>query len=214
MPQCRAEVTSSNSNLVGALVRLAQCAGFQCDAVGSSMTPEESQVRSLLWHQICFLDLHAAETQGRLPNIRADDFNTLRPIKSDDTNSGYTLVSRSSTWTDATFSLMRSECNVVHRIILEKGVSIDNKTIKLATFRRLVERRKREIEEKYLSGLDENQPIQRCAKLVGKILTARFNVMLLYRYWKETEDTDFQREINDMYACFFRIQEFHARNKH
>lgn len=197
IPQCRTGVSRSSSIIIGLLVRLAKCAGLQCDTGGSSISPEESQVRRLLWHQICFLDLHKAERQGSLPQIRDDDYNTLLPFNVDDITCGYNMPSQNSVWTDTTLSLIRYECNMVHRPIFRDQIARDYKARDLKTVQLLVDRRKDEIEENYLSHLDEKVPVQRCAKLVGKLLTTRFDEMSLQGHLTDGEDANFQREIRD-----------------
>lgn len=186
IPQCREEVSRSHTILIGALVRLGECAGLHRGASDLGMSPSEKQVRRLLWHEICFLDIRAAESQGPQPTIREDEADTPLPSNTNDSeldDPSQTLSN--SRWTDATFSLIRYECYAVHRLVLRQRVAIDNKTIDLASVRHEVNRRKRTIKEKYLRHLDEHVPIQRCAKLVGRILTARFDALLLQRHLQD-----------------------------
>ena len=86
---------------------------------------------------------------------------------------------------------------MVHRAIFRKRVEIDNKTTDLKSVRRWVDKKKTSIEEKYLNHLNERIPIQQCAKVAGRLLTARFNAMLLQRHLQEDKDTAFQHELQD-----------------
>ena len=194
--------------LVGTLIRLAKCAGLQCDPSGLNIISEERQVRRLLWHQICCLDLHAAENEGPKAEIRNEDFNTSLPLKIDDAACGYDRPT-SDVWTDTTFSLIKHECGAVHRFITKEKEAIEVKSTDLATVRCLVEKRKIEIEDRYLKHLDVRVPIQRCARLVGKLLTARFNVMLLHGHLKaDNRNLDFQSEMTTRYDISGRISIF------
>lgn len=166
---------------------------------GSKITPEATQLRRLLWHQINYLESHTAEIEGRQPEPRENGFSPLLPLNIDDVACGNEPPYATS-WTDATFSLIRYECNMVHRVILRQRIAIDRKLIDLATVRRLVDERKREIEMKYLDPLDESVPIQRCAKIVGRLLTARFDAMLLHPYLDDDDDSALQREMENAYA--------------
>ena len=199
IPQCRAEVSRSHTVLVGVLIRLAERAGLHRETKSSAISSAERQVRRLLWHQICFLDLHIAETQGPQPTIKDDEFDTPLPLNVDDialdtTNNQSPFGGH---WTDSTFTLIRYECNMVHRAIFKKREEIYNKTTDLKSVRRWVDKRKTSIEEKYLNHLNERIPIQQCAKVAGRLLTARFNAMLLQRHLQEDKDTAFQHELQD-----------------
>ncbi|KAL2051030.1 hypothetical protein ABVK25_008624 [Lepraria finkii] len=123
IPQCRAEVSRSHTVLVGALIRLAERAGLHRETKDSAISSAERQVRRLLWHEICFLDFRTAETQGPHPAIRDDEFDTPLPLNVDDialdaTNNQSPFGGH---WTDSTFTLIRYECNMVHRALLENG---------------------------------------------------------------------------------------------
>lgn len=47
-----------------------------------------------------------------------------------------------------------------------------------------LERRKRHVEDDYLQYLDDSIPIQRCAKVVARLLLARLAPMFFERYIK------------------------------
>ncbi|KAL2036736.1 hypothetical protein N7G274_010531 [Stereocaulon virgatum] len=199
IPQCRAEISRSHTVLIGALIRLAECADLHRETKGAAISSVERQVRRSLWHQICFLDVRTAEAQGHQPIIRDGEFNTPLPSNVDDTALAALndLPSFSERWTDATFTLIRYECNLVYRSIFKKRVQIDNQKIDLKSVRRWVDKRKAYIEEKYLNHLDESIPLQHCAKVVGRLLTAKFNAMLLRRHLWEDNVTAPQHELQD-----------------
>lgn len=180
--------------MVGALVRLAQCIGIHRLSYSSanSLTPLQRHVRSLLWYQICFLDFKTAEAQGPHPSIRSDDFDIALPLNVDDDvfEFGSPLWEQNPTssngWTDVTLSLIRYECNEIHRLIFRGRIEMDRKRITLHDLRARVEARKRQIQAKYLQYLDASVPIQRYAGLVATLLMSRCDSMLLYRHLPQT----------------------------
>ncbi|KAF2736933.1 fungal-specific transcription factor domain-containing protein [Polyplosphaeria fusca] len=194
IPLCRAQISRATSVMVGALVRLAQCIGIHrlSHSSAQSLTPLQRHVRSLLWYQICFLDFKTAEAQGPQPSIRADDFDIPLPLNVDDdvfefgSPKWQQNPSSIQSWTDVTLSLIRYECNELHRHIFRGRIEMDRKAITLHDLRARVEARKQQIHAKYLQHLDASIPMQRYAGLVGNLLMARCDSMLLYRHLPQT----------------------------
>ncbi|KAF1936018.1 fungal-specific transcription factor domain-containing protein [Clathrospora elynae] len=194
IPLCRAQISRATSVIVGALVRLAQCIGIHrlSHSSANSLTPLQRHVRSLLWYQICFLDFKTAEAQGPHPSIRSDDFDIALPLNVDDdvfefgTPRWQQHPTSTNGWTDVTLSLIRYECNEMHRFIFRGRMEMDRKRITLHDLRARVEARKRLIQAKYLQYLDASVPIQRYAGLVATLLTSRCDTMLLYRHLPQT----------------------------
>jgi hypothetical protein len=190
MPLCRAQVSRTTSVLIGALIRLAQCIGIHraSHQLSTSLNPLQRHIRSLLWHQICFLDVKSAESQGPLPSIRTDEFDIPLPLNVDDdafefgTPKWQPHPVSVHGWTDSTFSLIRYECNEIHRLIFRGRTEMDRNAISLHDLRAQVESRKRQIHSNYLRVLDPQVPIQRCAGLVATLLLSRCDSMLLYRH--------------------------------
>ncbi|KAH8727710.1 fungal-specific transcription factor domain-containing protein [Phaeosphaeriaceae sp. PMI808] len=194
IPLCRAQISRATSVVVGALVRLAQCIGIHrmSHSSANSLTPLQRHVRSLLWYQICFLDFKTAEAQGPHPSVRSDDFDIALPLNVDDdvfefgSSQWKQHPISSNSWSDVTLSLIRYECNEIHRIIFRGRIEMDRKHITLHDLRARVEARKRQIQSKYLQYLDASIPIQRYAGLVATLLMARCDSMLLYRHLPQT----------------------------
>ena len=149
----------------------------------NSLTPLQRHVRSLLWYQICFLDFKTAEAQGPHPSIRCDDFDIAPPLNVDDdvfefgSPSWQQQPTSVNGWSDATLSLIRYECNEIHRFIFRGRIEMDRKHITLHDLRTRVDARKRQIQSKYLQYLDASVPIQRYAGLVATLLMARCDSM-------------------------------------
>ncbi|KAL8865503.1 MAG: hypothetical protein Q9174_006851, partial [Haloplaca sp. 1 TL-2023] len=196
IPQCRGELSRAQSSMVGALVRLAQCAGLHRDPSVTDVSPLECHIRGLLWYQICFLDLHTCEQQGPQPMIHADDFDTPLPMNVDDiafeTSS---LPVPSNGWTDVTFSLIRYEITEIHRVIFRERIALDKKTTDLTAVRAKIESSIQNVVSKYLRNLDDSIPIQKCARLTAESLLARCIPMVLQVFLRLEERNDTQEEI-------------------
>lgn len=198
IPQCRAELSRAQSSLVGALIRLAQCAGLHRDASASDTSRLECHIRGLLWYQICFLDLRTCEAQGPQPMIHDSDFDTPLPLNLDDLAfEESTLPEPSTGWTDAFLTLMRYEINDIHRMIFRERVALSRNQTDLPTVRAAVESRMRAVAQKYLERLDDRIPIQRCAKLAGTSLLSRCIPMVVQIYIKFDDQSEAQQEIQN-----------------
>ncbi len=196
---CRGEVSRSSSIFVGALIRNAQIAGFDEDHSGAPMNLLGSQSRRLLWCQLCFLDLRTAEAQGPRPTIQSTSASTPLPWNANDweLNARCPAPASETGWTDSTFSLIRYECYKVHRQILRHQEEIGAGREALSYVSYTVDESKRRIEEVYLQNLDEEVPVQRCAKLVGKLLLARFDLMLLHGHLPTTDRSASHLQLRD-----------------
>lgn len=64
-------MSRAHSVLLGAAIRMAECMGLHRDGQTYGMNPLETQVRRLVWHQLCFLDIRTCEAQGPRPTIRS-----------------------------------------------------------------------------------------------------------------------------------------------
>jgi len=157
-------------------------------------------VRSLLWYYICYLDLKTSELQGPQPTIRSDDFDVPVPLNVDD--SAFELSNSPpgtpEKWTDATFALLRFEFNEIHRMIFNGRVQIDRRKMSLQQLRLDVDAKKIYIEERYLSLVDINMPIQLHAHLFAKLMFARCDAMMLYRYLPRGQRSQAELQLRDM----------------
>ncbi|KAK7747679.1 hypothetical protein SLS62_008924 [Diatrype stigma] len=153
---CRAEVTRAHAVLVGAAVRLAECMGLNRDGEAHGLTPLETHVRRLMWHQLCFLDIRTCEVQAHgqggllRPVIRREDYDTKLPLRCDEAEITHEAAPAGAgspsdsdrRWTANTLSLIRFEINEMTRIVwLDRRKLEDGKTTleavlaKIETFR-------------------------------------------------------------------------------
>lgn len=111
IPLVRSEVSRAHSALVGTAIRLAECMGLHRDGTFYNMTPIETHVRRMVWHQLCYLDMRTCDATGPRPQIRPDDYDTKLPLNINDVD-----LLRSSPptedrpyWTDMSLFRIRAE---------------------------------------------------------------------------------------------------------
>lgn len=190
IPLCRDEVSRAHSVLVGAAVRMAECMGLHRDGEAFSLNPLETQVRRLIWHQLCFLDIRTCEAQGPKPAIRREDYDTKLPINCDEHEltraPGQPPPASAEHWTSTTLPLMRFEINEMMRIIWADRRKLEARKTSLTQVLTKIGNFRKRMFEKYDRMLDERVPIQRYAKLVMHLLMYRLHVMVLHPYYANT----------------------------
>ncbi|KAK8042296.1 hypothetical protein PG993_006819 [Apiospora rasikravindrae] len=184
LPLCRAEVSRAHSVLVGAAVRMAECMGLHRDGEAYGLTPLETHVRRLVWHQLCFLDIRTCEAQGPKPVIRREDYDTKLPVNCNEDQLTHAVVppEPADHWTTNTLALIRFEINEMMRIIWLDRRRLEVRKISLTDVLSKIENFRRRMSEKYDHLLDVAQPAQRYAKCVMSLLTYRLHAMVLHPY--------------------------------
>ncbi|KAK8114238.1 hypothetical protein PG999_006307, partial [Apiospora kogelbergensis] len=184
LPLCRAEVSRAHSVLVGAAVRMAECMGLHRDGEAYGLTPLETHVRRLVWHQLCFLDIRTCEAQGPKPVIRREDYDTKLPVNCNEDQLTHAVVppEPADHWTTNTLALIRFEINEMMRIIWLDRRRLEGRKISLTDVLSKIENFRRRMSEKYDHLLDVAQPAQRYAKCVMSLLTYRLHAMVLHPY--------------------------------
>lgn len=196
IPLCRAEVSRAHSALTGTCIRLAECMGLHKDPSAYSTSPIECQVRRLIWHQICFLDLRTCEATGPRPQIRPDDFDTNLPLNIDDIDldraehgdNSVDVQKDRKHFTDMTITRMRFECYDMHRFLWverpklqrnrkegEKKVTINSLLARIQSFRAA-------IEKTYLPMLSKTVPLHALASQIYGILSNRLYIHILQKF--------------------------------
>lgn len=176
--------------LVGAAVRMAECMGLNRDGSKAyNLSPLETHVRRLIWHQLCFLDIRTCEAQGPKPAIRREDYDTWLPDNCEEdqiTASGTCQARPSDGWTSALFPVIRFEINEMMRTIWADRRRLEARKMTPAQVLAKVEDFRRRMLEKYDQLLEERVPIQRYAKIVMHLLLYRLHVMVLHPYYANT----------------------------
>ncbi|KAI1432387.1 hypothetical protein GGR50DRAFT_697083 [Xylaria sp. CBS 124048] len=187
IPVCRAEVSRAHSVLVGAAVRMAECMGLHRDGEAYGLTPLETHVRRLVWHQLCFLDIRTCEAQGPKPIIRRDDYDTKLPVNCNEeelvSTAGAPPPESSDKWTTSTLPLIRFEVNEMMRAIWVDRRRLETQRTTLTSVLTKIENFRRRMSEKYDHLLDASLPPQRYAKCVMYLLTYRLHIMVLHPYY-------------------------------
>ncbi|KAB5551279.1 hypothetical protein GE09DRAFT_964855 [Coniochaeta sp. 2T2.1] len=185
IPLCRAEVSRAHSVLVGAAVRMAECMGLHRDGEAYGLSPLETHVRRLLWHQLCFLDIRTCEAQGPKPAIRREDYDTKLPLNCEEeqlTPQATVSPDSAEQWTSTLLILIRFEINEMMRIIWSDRRKLETRKTTLTAVLTKIENFRKRMFEKYEPFLSDEIPIQRYAKLVMHLLVYRLHAMVLHPY--------------------------------
>ena len=157
-----------------------------------NQTAQDIQVRRLLWHQICFLDRPSVYSYGLQPSIQ-DDCDFRLPLNANDLDIGRSTahLQRQKSWTDTTMTVMQHECNMTYRLIFKhQGLPDD-------ALRSQVDKHRKRIKSTYLDHLDPSDPIQICAKLVGRMLITGFDVLMIYKQLRYERDAAAQQDLHN-----------------
>ncbi|KAJ5942552.1 hypothetical protein N7516_002720 [Penicillium verrucosum] len=181
LPICLNEISRAHSVLTGMLIRLAECMGLHRDPTEFGFSPVECHTRRLVWYQICYLDLKTSSAQGPRPFIHRDGYTTRLPL---DVTSLRTHTKDSLPWNDLIFSMIRFECQEMHRQNIAFRNELDQKRIGLTKVISKVEAFRVEMDAKYGPYLNvaSPSPMQRMTILVLKLFTSLFYINILNRY--------------------------------
>ncbi|TGJ86978.1 hypothetical protein E0Z10_g1787 [Xylaria hypoxylon] len=181
------KVSRAHSVLLGAAVRMAECMGLHRDGETYGLTPLETHVRRLVWHQLCFLDIRTCEAQGPKPVIRREDYDTKLPVNCNDeeltATVGAPAPEPSDAWTTNTLSLIRFEINEMMRAVWVDRRRLENRRTTLTAVLTKIENFRRRMSEKYDHLLDVSLPQQRYARCIMYLLTYRLHIMVLHPYY-------------------------------
>lgn len=158
--------------------------GLHRDGTEYSLGPVETQVRRMIWYQLCFMDIRTCEAQGPRPGIRRSEYDTKFPLNVDDEEleSLNPPIEDSTRWTAMTLSLIRWECIEMHRVIWVDRPRLEKKKITLTALLGKVENFRRMMREKYIPMIDDSIPVQREGRLLCELLTLRMHAMVLHKY--------------------------------
>ncbi|KAF3005103.1 hypothetical protein E8E13_010024 [Curvularia kusanoi] len=196
IPLCRAEVSRAHSALTGTCIRLAECMGLHKDPSEYSTSPIECQVRRLIWHQICYLDMRTCEATGPRPQIRPDDYETRLPLNIDDTDLdraeqgdlSIDVKHDRAYFTDMTITRMRFECSDMSRYLwierpkLEKKPKEGEKKVTINSLLARIQSFRAAMEKTYLPMLNRTAPLHALASEIYGILSNRLYIQILQKY--------------------------------
>lgn len=195
IPLVRAEVSRAHSALVGTAVRLAECMGLHRDGSFYNMGPVEIHVRRILWHQLCFLDLHTGEATGPRPQIRRDDYDTKLPlnVNESDLTMSQPPTEDKQCWTDSTFFRMRCEVTELRRAIWFDIPLIDRKKKTLSAVLLKTQKVRERMRDKYMTMLEDSNPMHVAARHVFVIGVDGCFVQVLHRCVSRTQANGLRR---------------------
>jgi hypothetical protein len=169
--------------------------GLHRDPSAYNSSPIECQVRRLIWHQICFLDIRTCEATGPRPQIRPDDYDTQLPTNIDDIDldraengeAGVEVKDRSY-FTDMTIARMRFECYEMHRILWVERPKIGAKkkegerTVTVTSLLSRIQSFRARMERTYLPMLNKSVPLHAIASKHYGIGSDRLYIHILQRF--------------------------------
>jgi len=189
LPLCRDEVSRGHSVLVGAAIRMAECMGLHRDGSAFDFSAVETEVRRLIWHQICFLDIRTCEAQGPRPAIRRGEYDTKLPLNCEETDLRADTTESpppAERWTPALLSIIRFEINEMMRSIWQDRRNLELRKTTITAVLTKIEEFRRRLMDKYNRFFDERVPIQQYTKLVMQLLMYRLHAMVLHPYHSNT----------------------------
>lgn len=100
--------------------------GLHRDGDAHGLTPLDTHVRRLMWHQLCFLDIRTCEAQAQQggllrPVIRREDYDTKLPLRCDEAEITHEAAPSAAApncrrWTANTLPVVRFEINEMMRV--------------------------------------------------------------------------------------------------
>lgn len=170
--------------------------GLHRDPTAYNTSPIECQIRRLIWHQICFLDLRTCEATGPRPQIRPDDFDTRLPLNIDDMDldraehgdKSVDVEKDRSHFTDMTITRMRFECYEMHRVLwverpkLERKRKEGKKKVTITSLLARIQSFRAAMEKTYLPMLRKTVPVHALASQIYGILSNRLYIHILQKY--------------------------------
>lgn len=159
--------------------------GLHRDPSEYNSGPVETQIRRLIWYQLCFLDLRTAEVQGPRVTIRSEDFSTRLPLNINDADLAAGRREESKEWTDMTFARMRFECQEIIREVFFDRILIEQKKMTVTHAVGKVEASRKAIYERYgpIFNKPDLTPLQRTTAVTMSFMLHRLHIILLHKFY-------------------------------
>ncbi|KAK4136374.1 hypothetical protein BT67DRAFT_439372 [Trichocladium antarcticum] len=168
---------------------MAECMGLDRDGSAYGLRPLETEIRRLVWHQLCFLDIRTCEAQGPKPAIRREEYDTQLPTncEEEDLAADSTAAPAPATkWTPMLLSIIRFEINEMMRTVWADRRKLEMHKTTLTTMLAKIEHFRKTMYEKYNHLFDRRDPIQHYAYLVMDLLLYRLHAMVLHPFHANT----------------------------
>lgn len=162
--------------------------GYHRDPTEYGFSTTECQVRRLIWYQICYLDWRTSEVQGPRPFVQPNGYSTKLPLEIGSLSSQFSSPAsnpeKGPRWSDMLFSVIRFECQEMHRTCLVIRKKVDLKRLSITAAISKVERFSKDMHDKYNSVLNTTpqQPLQHAARVTMNLFISLLYLTLLHRY--------------------------------
>lgn len=160
-PHYMGEISRSHAIFIGAVVRQFQIAGH--DRPPETDSEPERRLKLHLWQHLMFLNIRATEAVGPERTLVDDHFAELPGLDEP----------------ESIVSAVRYECYGLHRLIFRERLNVDSGQLSIVELLEMVHQQIIDIRVQYLDHLDEAIPLQKYASLVGKLLLARAEGMVI-----------------------------------
>jgi hypothetical protein len=168
-PQFLGEISQSHAIYISGVIRHFQIAGYDWD--DETDPPGTRQTKRHLWQHLLFMSQRGTEAVGPERTIVDDIEATIPsvdwPEPEDDERDGILAV-------------VRYECYRIHRWIFRERPRIRKGLIPIDTFLEMLSQNMVLVQNRYLAHLDITDTFQKYASLVGKLLLARAEGMILH----------------------------------
>jgi hypothetical protein len=186
-PQFIGEVSRSHSVFLAAVTRHFLLAEFNRDNFWDS--PTTRHLKRHLWQHLLLLNLRSTEAVGPEGSL-VEDLDAKLPDLIPDGQPSHGVPS-------SVVALVRYECHKIHRMIFQDREHIRNgRSTYLATERK-IDQGIRHIYETYLNKLDDSMPIQKYAKVLGKLLTHKAEGMIRHPQWEDAKVSTIGSKLRD-----------------
>jgi len=160
-------------------------AGLHRDGTNFGLSPVETHVRRLVWHQLSRLDLRTCQAVGPAQAlIRLNEYDTKLPLNVDDADFEALIQPTKDKlqWTDNTLNKLRLEISQFSSEMFQTKESLDKRHTALSAALHRIDEWFKATEAKYLPILDEKIPIQDLTLKLLRMTRSGFYVSLLHKY--------------------------------
>lgn len=182
---CCRDISRAHAVYVSMAIRLAMMAGLHKDGTNFGLSPVETHVRRLVWHQLSKLDLRTCQAVGPAQAlIRFDEYDTKLPLNVDDADFEALIqpTKDKTQWTDNTLNKLRLEVSQFSSEMFLTKENLDKRHTALSAALHRIDEWFKATEAKYLPLLDEKIPIQDLTLKILRMNRSGFYIGILHKY--------------------------------
>jgi hypothetical protein len=166
-------------------IRLAMMAGLHKDGTNFGLSPVETHVRRLVWHQLSSLDLRTCQAVGPARAlIRHDEYDTKLPLNVDDADFEALIqpTKDAARFTDNTLNKLRKEISQFSSEMFLTKENLDKRHTALSAALQRIDEWFKKTEARYVPLLDEKIPVQDLTLKLLRMARSGFYIGLLHKY--------------------------------